>query len=96
MTTFIYVLYTNDSLWDGQQCGLLEQPCCIYSKMPWFTKALNETTLQDIELRMMANERTYDEDTSVCVIKISSTKYTQPITKLKVSIQAVYKSFFIV
>ena len=39
--------------------------------MPWFTKALNETTSQDIVLRMMANinERTNDEDTPVYVIE---------------------------
>ena len=37
--------------------------------MPWFTKILNETTSQDIELRMMANEETIDEDTPVYVIE---------------------------
>ena len=70
VNTFINALYSNDTLWDGQHCGILEQPCCIYPKMPWFTKTLNETTSQDIELRMMANERTNDEDTPVYVIEL--------------------------
>ena len=69
VNTFINALYSNDTLWDGQQCGILEHPCCIYPKMPWFTKILNETTSQDIELRMMANEETNDEDTPVYVIE---------------------------
>ena len=70
VTTFIYALYSNDTLWDGQQCGILEQPCCIYPNMPWFTKTLNENTSQAIELRMMSNEGTVDEDTPVYLIEL--------------------------
>ena len=33
-------------------------------------KTLNESTSQDIILRMMSNERTYDEDTPVYVIEL--------------------------
>ena len=50
------VLYSNDILWDGQQCGGLEGPCCTNPKMPWFIKTLNETTSEDIELRMCGSE----------------------------------------
>ena len=42
---------TNDMLWDGQQCPGVEPPCCNLPNMPWFTKTLNETTTDDIELR---------------------------------------------
>ena len=38
------VLYFNDALWDGQQCGGNEGPCCTNPKMPWFIKIVNETT----------------------------------------------------
>ena len=41
-----------DPLWDGQQCGGGEAPCCTHPNMPWFIKALNETTTEDIELRL--------------------------------------------
>ena len=41
-----------DPLWDGQQCGGGEVPCCTHPNMPWFIKTLNETTTEDIELRL--------------------------------------------
>ena len=41
-----------DPLWDGQQCGGGEAPCCTHPNMPWFIKTLNETTTEDIELRL--------------------------------------------
>ena len=44
-------VFTNDILWDGQQCGGLEAPCCSHSNMPWFIKTLNETITEDIEMR---------------------------------------------
>ena len=45
-------LYYNDPLWDGQQCGGGGAPCCTRPNMPWFIKTLNETTTEDIELRV--------------------------------------------
>ena len=57
-----HILYANDPLWDGQQCGGLEGPCCTNSKMLWFIKTLNENTKEDIELRVMADEGTSNED----------------------------------
>ena len=47
----INAIFTNDVLWDGQQCTGLEAPCCTDPNMPWFFKTLNETTTDDIELR---------------------------------------------
>ena len=44
-------LYSNDTLWDGQQCGGIEGTCCTHPNMPWFIKTLSETTTEDIELR---------------------------------------------
>ena len=64
------VLYANDPLWDGQQCGGLEGPCCTNSKMPWFIKTLNETTTEDIELRVMADEGTSNEDIPLDIIEL--------------------------
>ena len=45
-------LYSNDVLWDGQQCGGIEGPCCTHPNMPWFIKTFSETTTEDIELRV--------------------------------------------
>ena len=44
-------LYSNDVLWDGQQCDGTEGPYCTHPNMPWFIKTLNERTTEDIELR---------------------------------------------
>ena len=64
------VLYSNDTLWDGQQCNGNEGPCCSNSKMPWFMKTLNETTTEDIELRVCTNQGYSDEDTPLDIIEI--------------------------
>ena len=45
-------VFAADPLWDGQQCGGLEAPCCTHPNMPWFIKTLNETTTENIELRL--------------------------------------------
>ena len=45
------IIYLNDPLWDGQQCGA-ESLCCTHPNMPWFIKTLNETTAENIELRV--------------------------------------------
>ena len=44
------VLYSNDPLWDGQDCPGNEAICCTFPKMPWFVKTFYETVNDDIEL----------------------------------------------
>ena len=63
-------LYSNDPLWDGQQCPGEEAPCCTHPNMPWFNKTLSETTTEDIELRVCANSGLHDEDVRLQVIEI--------------------------
>ena len=65
-----HVLYVNDTLWDGQQCDGNEGPCCTNPKMPWFIKALNVTTNDDIELRVCSNQGYPDEDTPLDIIEL--------------------------
>ena len=65
-----HVLYVNDPLWDGQQCDGNEGPCCTNPKMPWFIKTLNETTTENIELRVCGNEGSYDEDIPLDIIEL--------------------------
>ena len=62
--------YPNDPLWDGQQCPGEEAPCCTHPNMPWFNKTLSETTTEDIELRVCANEDITNEDTPLEVIEL--------------------------
>ena len=59
--------FPDDVLWDGQQCASEEAPCCTHPNMPWFIKSLNETTTEDIQLRMcISNTR---EETLLEVIE---------------------------
>ena len=63
-------LYSNDPLWDGQQCPGEEAPCCTHPNMPWFNKTLSETTTEDIELRVCGNSDINEEDTPLEVIEL--------------------------
>ena len=62
--------YFSDPLWDGKQCGSLEQECCQAPGLPWFHKDLNSTTTDYIELRVCGDSRTYDEDVPVEKVEI--------------------------
>ena len=63
-------LFSNDPLWDGQQCPGEEALCCTHPNMPWFKKTLSETTTEDIELRVCGDETTGNEDTLLQVIEL--------------------------
>lgn len=47
-------LFSEDPLWDGEQCLGFEGPCCTNPNMPWFVKALDQPSSEDTELRMCA------------------------------------------
>ena len=63
-------LFSNDALWDGQQCPGEEAPCCTHPNMPWFNKTLSETTTEDIELRLCGDQPTTNEDIPLQVIEL--------------------------
>ena len=44
-------LYSNNTLWDGQNC-ISSSTCCQFNSPPWFTKTLNVSTTDGIELRL--------------------------------------------
>ena len=67
---FSSILYTDDPLWDGQNCNGPESTCCTNPNMPWFLKTLNETTTDNIELRVCNNQGLPDEDTPLDIIEI--------------------------
>ena len=43
------VLYTNNPLWDGQDCGGTEGTCCDPPKLPWFCKEPPQSTTDDLQ-----------------------------------------------
>ena len=58
-------LFTGDPLWDGKQCGSLEEEkCCLGTTVPWFHKTLNATT-DYIEMRVCGDETNVNEDNPV-------------------------------
>ena len=64
------ILYADDPLWDGQNCNGPESTCCTNSNMSWFLKTLNETTTDNIELRVCSNVGLPFEDTPLDIIEI--------------------------
>ena len=62
---------TSDPLWDGQNCGSAESPCCNVPGIPWFHRDYGNTTTTDyIELRVCADEGTDNEDVPVSYYEI--------------------------
>ena len=69
-TSSHYDYYTNDKLWDGQQCGNVETACCTNSNLPYFYKNIGSTTTDDIELRVCADETPAGEDARIFLYEI--------------------------
>ena len=66
-------LYTDDKLWDGQQC---EGSCCTGTKSPpWFSVQLSAPTNDTIEVRICGDESTDNEDNPVELIELYINKY---------------------
>ena len=59
------IWYTNDTLWDGMQCGGVEGPCCNHTGLPWFHKTLSISTAATITTRVCMNEDTANEDLGI-------------------------------
>ena len=58
------VFFPNDPLWDGEGCGS-NNLCCSYNNPPWFCTELDQSTSDDIELRLCADQETSDEDAPI-------------------------------
>ena len=64
-------LYKSDPLWDGQNCGGSEDPCCNVPGIPWFHRDYGSTTTTDyIELRVCADGGAPHEDSPVSYYEI--------------------------
>ena len=70
-SSFSSILYTSDPLWDGEDCGSLEAPCCTAPGLPWFHRDYGTNTTTDyIELRVCADQGTNNEDSPVSFYEI--------------------------
>ena len=49
--TLEYILHSNDTLWDGEDCHY-SSSCCSLHNPPYFTKSLGQSTTDDLELRI--------------------------------------------
>ena len=65
-----YVLYSNDTLWDGQDCHRSERTCCDPPNLPWFCKDLSEPTTDDLEVRLCADQVQQDEDVPIDLVQL--------------------------
>ena len=54
-----YILHSNDILWDGRDCHSTST-CCSLHNPPYFTKTLNQTTTDNLELRMCLYNPLYE------------------------------------
>ena len=64
------VVYSNDTLWDGQDCDGLERTCCNPPNLPWFCKNLPEPTTDDLELCICADEPRTNEDVPIDLVEL--------------------------
>ena len=64
-----YDIYPNDPLWDGQNCTD-NSTCCEFNNPPWFTKTLNASTTDDIELRICTSHIKRYEDIPLELIEL--------------------------
>ena len=64
------VLYSNDTLWDGQDCNGFECTCCNHPNLPWFCKKLPEVTTDDFELRLCGDEPRGNEDVPIDLVEL--------------------------
>ena len=63
-------VFSNDKLWDGEQCSH-EGTCCTGTNTPpWFSVNLGSPTSDDIEVRIMGSESTDNEDTPIELLEI--------------------------
>ena len=63
-------IYSDDVLWDGQQCGTLETNCCTIPNQPWFHKVLDTPSSDNIEIRLCIDSSTADENVLVSLYDI--------------------------
>ena len=64
-----YILHSNDTLWDGRDCHSTST-CCSLHNPPYFTKTLNQTTTDDLELRMCFYQSASSDNIAVELVEL--------------------------
>ena len=62
-------LHSNDILWDGRDCHSTST-CCSLHNPPYFTKALNQTITDDLELRLCLNRGASYDNIAVELVEL--------------------------
>ena len=62
-------LHSNDTLWDGRDCHSTST-CCSLHNPPYFTKTLNQTTTDDLELRICLLDRAPFDNIAVELVEL--------------------------
>ena len=68
-TGYSRIFFPNNTLWDGQNC-ISNSTCCQFNSPPWFTKTLNVSTTDDIELRLCTVYGTLYGDVALELIEL--------------------------
>ena len=61
--------YPDDPLWDGDGCGDLNI-CCFFNNPPWFSKTLDRSTSDDIEMRLCRDAGSLNEDVPIELVEL--------------------------
>ena len=64
-----YIFYADNPLWDGAGCGP-RNLCCTFNSPPWFYKQLQQSTTNDIEMRLCRDESAIFEDIAIDIVEI--------------------------
>ena len=64
-----FVLYGEDPLWDGRGCGTTST-CCTFNNPPWFYKSLNNSSSDDLEMRVCRDSDVSNEDTVIEIVEL--------------------------
>ena len=64
-----FILHSHDTLWDGRDCHFTST-CCSHQNSPYFTKTLNQTTTNDLELRMCLRDRSDEDNIAVELVEL--------------------------
>ena len=63
------ILHSNDTLWDGRDCHSTST-CCSLHNSPYFTKTLNQTTTDDLELRICLFSNAISDNIAVELVEL--------------------------
>ena len=65
----LFTFHSNDTLWDGRDCHSTST-CCSLHNPPYFTKTLNQTTTDDLELRMCHSHTASSDNIAVELVEL--------------------------